>query len=225
MIPLTRFWRILKIAPKLRHFREFFYRRVRNMLILLDDAWKLHWNWSTFGHFSCETGDARWKSGHRPGRLCWSNWGIDPLCTRERNNLQKAAISFQLGCGGVEGRGGFPGLIRRGGRDLGHPCFVVVWAFSRPGPAPVCQPPATQVDARSRARHLGIPGPQKRGTGGALNWVRSHLRSGPPATKGTQGQWVSLLITAPGPAAYVVEYHRSGFESLAFLVVGQFEFL
>jgi len=40
---------------------------------------------------------------------------------------------------------------------------------------------ATRVDARSRARCLGIPGPQRRGIGGTLNWIQSNLRSGPPA--------------------------------------------
>ena len=70
-----------------------------------------------FGPFFVRNAVAMWKSGNQPGRLCWSISGIDPLCTRGRNNLQKAAISFQLsalsfqlGCGGVEGRGGLPGL-------------------------------------------------------------------------------------------------------------------
>ena len=50
-------------------------------------------------------------------------------------------------------------------RDLGHPAERLATA---------------RVDARSLARFLDLPGPQKRGTGGTHDCIRAFLRSGPP---------------------------------------------
>jgi hypothetical protein len=60
------------------------------------------------------------------------------------------------------------------------------------------------VDARSPARLLDLPGPQRRGTGGTLNLIRSPVRSEPP------GQLVSCRLRNPSrEVGFVVTVARA----------------